>query len=80
MTTWGELATWSRELFQTLIGIGSDLRKLPAEKQYAAAPIVTLLQTLEGLDAIEPTATLQMLRDLLDVLARRLPAPGRAFR
>lgn len=78
ITTWGELATWSRELFQTLIGIGSDLRTMPSDEQYAAGPIVSLLQTVESLDAIEPTASLQMLRDLLDVeLAGSLPRVGR---
>lgn len=65
MTGWSELAGWCRELFSTLIGSDAAMRTLPAEEQYAAATIVSLLQGLDVLDEMDGAADLAGLRDLL---------------
>lgn len=78
MTTWRELASWCQQLFTTLLGSPESLSKLPPEEQYAAAAIVSILHGLEGLDTVETSANLQILRDVLDAeLAGSLPRVGR---
>jgi RecB family exonuclease len=78
MSTWHDLATWCRELFTTLVGSDTTLSKLPAEEQYAAATVVSLLRGLESLDAVDGSATLATLRDVIELeLAGSLPRVGR---
>ena len=78
MSTWHDLASWCLGLFTTLVGAEDVLRKLPLEEQYAAASVVSLLRALDGLDAVDPSATLGALRDVLELeLAGSLPRVGR---
>lgn len=65
MTTWADLSSWCFELFGALVGSDVALQKLPAEEQYAAGTVVSLLRSLEGLDAIDDSASLAALRDIL---------------
>ncbi len=74
MSTWHDLATWCLDLFRTLIGSDETLRILPAEEQYSAATVVSLLRGLDGLDTVDRSATLATLRDVLELeLAGSLP-------
>jgi RecB family exonuclease len=78
MRTWRELAGWALDLFTGLVGAAATLERLPAEEQYAAASVTSLLTGLIGLDAVEPAADLAALRDVLDAeLAASLPRVGR---
>ena len=78
MTTWRELASWTTELFAALVGSDATLDRLPPEEQYAAATVSTLLAGLVGLDAVERSADLGALRDVLDSeLAASVPRVGR---
>ncbi len=74
MSTWSDLAGWCLDLFTTVIGSDDTLRTLPAEEQYSAATVVSLLRGLGGLDAVDGSATLATLRDVLELeLAGSLP-------
>ena len=78
MATWTDLSAWCTTLFTRLVGDGGDLRRLPPEEQYAAATITSLLDGLGSLDAVDPTASFQALRELLDLeLSSALPRVGR---
>ena len=78
LTTWHELSTWCLSVFTTLVGELDELRHLPQEEQYAAASVVSLLRGLDGLDALDTSANLQALRDVLATdLATGLPRVGR---
>lgn len=78
MSSWHDLATWALSLSENLIGPPDELTKLPAEEQYAASTVVSLLRALDGLDAIEAAASFDAMCDLLDVeLAASLPRMGR---
>lgn len=78
MTTWAELATWCRQLVETLVGDLGELRAVPPDEQYAVAPLLGILDGLQALAGIESTASLELLIDVLDVeLAGTLPRVGR---
>jgi ATP-dependent helicase/nuclease subunit B len=78
LTSWRELSTWCLELFETVIGAGTTLTRLPVEEQYAAAAIVSVLRSLGGMDGVDAAPTLQRLRDVLSAeLAGALPRVGR---
>jgi ATP-dependent helicase/nuclease subunit B len=78
MTSWRDLASWCLDLFTRLIGEGPALLKLPAEEQYAAAAVTMLLRSLDVLDAVDGSASLQTLRDVLDLeLTASLPRTGK---
>jgi ATP-dependent helicase/nuclease subunit B len=78
MRTWHELADWCLNLFTTLVGDEEALRVLPTAEQYAAATIISVLRGLAGLDAVDTSASLDVLRDALDAeLAGALQRVGR---
>jgi ATP-dependent helicase/nuclease subunit B len=78
MTSWRDLASWCLELFTSVIAEGSDLLRLPAEEQVAAATITSLLSSLAVLDEVDDCASLQTLRDVLDLeLGAALPRVGK---
>jgi ATP-dependent helicase/nuclease subunit B len=78
LTTWSELSGWALELFHNLYGEAHQLLRLPSEEQYAAAAVEQTLRGLAGLDAFEPTAMLQRLREVLDLeVETALPRVGR---
>jgi RecB family exonuclease len=65
-------------LFTSLIGDGADLVRLPAEEQAAAATVTSLLGSLVVLDDVDDSASLQTLRDVLDLeLSAALPRLGK---
>jgi RecB family exonuclease len=64
--TWGELSEWAERLFTTLVGELESLRTLPAEEQYAATAVVSILRGLAVLDGVGATPSLQGLRDVLE--------------
>ena len=78
LDTWESLAAWCRSLFASLVGQDKDLLKLPPEEQYAAATITRTLDGLAGLDTVDPSASFQALREVLDLeLSSALPRVGR---
>jgi ATP-dependent helicase/nuclease subunit B len=78
MTSWHELAGWCLKLFSSLVGEGPDLLRLPPEEQYAAAVVTSLLHSLAVLDAVDGSASLQTLREVLDSeLTAALPRVGK---
>jgi ATP-dependent helicase/nuclease subunit B len=78
LTSWADLSTWALALFQDLYGKPTDLAKLPAEEQYAAAVIEGTVRGLAGLTSFEPTTHLDRLVDVLGVeLESALPRVGR---
>ncbi|MFC6151848.1 PD-(D/E)XK nuclease family protein [Mumia xiangluensis] len=78
MTSWRDLAAWCLELFTTLVGAPDELRTLPPDEQYAAAAVVSTLRGLASLEDVEGSASLTMLRDVLEVeLDASLPRVGR---
>jgi ATP-dependent helicase/nuclease subunit B len=78
MTTWHDLAPWCLNLFTSLVADGPKLLRLPAEEQAAAATITSLLSSLAVLDALDDRASLERLRDVLDLeLSAALPRLGK---
>ncbi|HTK67708.1 MAG TPA: PD-(D/E)XK nuclease family protein [Pseudonocardia sp.] len=65
-STWAELGEWAERLLTTLIGELESLRTLPAEEQYAATTVVTILRGLAALDDVGVVPSLQGLRDVLE--------------
>ncbi len=64
--TWAELGEWAQQLFTTLVGELDSLRALPAEEQYAATAVISILGSLATLDELGVAPSLQGLRDVLD--------------
>jgi ATP-dependent helicase/nuclease subunit B len=78
MTSWHDLAAWCLDLFTSLMGEGTDLLHLPDEEQAAAATITSVLNSLAVLDEVDDRASLQTLRDVLDLeLGGALPRVGK---
>ena len=76
--TWTELSAWGLQLFETLLGAGEDLARLPVEEQYAAAAITSVFNGLDVLDIIESPASLTALREVLESeLSGTVPRVGR---
>jgi ATP-dependent helicase/nuclease subunit B len=77
-TTWGELGPWALDLFHRLFGDGVALARLPQEEARAAGLVERVLSGLRGLDDIEPTAGLPLLREVVDLeLGDSRPRVGR---
>lgn len=78
LRTWDDLSGWALHLFHDLYGDPVSLRRLPPEEQYAAAVIETSLNSLPTLGALESTATLDRLREVLALdVESALPTVGR---
>lgn len=76
ITSWTLLADWAEQMFSTLIDV--DLRTLPVEEQYAAVTVRSVLQGISILDTVDGAASLDALRDILDLeLASALPRVGK---
>jgi RecB family exonuclease len=76
--TWTALSSWAMRLFADLYGDESALAQLPAEEQYAAVTVESVLRGLGQLDAVEPVAGLDALVTALALeLEAALPRVGR---
>ncbi|MFI7068481.1 PD-(D/E)XK nuclease family protein [Kribbella sp. NPDC050124] len=74
LETWSELAGGVLQLFQDLFG---DYSSLPVEEQYAAVAVEGSLKGLSTLDELGTPASLNVLRDVLDLeLQQSLPRVG----
>lgn len=74
LRSWPELSAWGLELFEQLIGDGTNL---PEEEQYAAVAIGQTLRGLATLDTLGAPASLAILRDVLEIeLELALPRAG----
>lgn len=74
---WRALATWAADLFRDLYGRAEDVRGMPAEEQYAAVVIESVLRGLAGLDG-GADADLPLLVEVLGLeLESALPRVGR---
>src|SRR5581483_3138727 len=74
-STWAELCGWAEGLFTTLVGEPEELRSLPAEEQYAATAVVSILRGLAVLDEVGVAPGLQGLRDVLETELAGARAP-----
>ena len=74
LRTWSALSAWGVDLFEQLIGDGTNL---PEEEQYAAVAVGQTLRGLTTLDALGAPASLATLRDVLEIeLGQSLPRAG----
>lgn len=75
MESWTDLSRWAVEFIELLF---DDLTRLPAEEQYAATAVLSVLRGLPVLDDVEGAASIAGLRQTLESeLADSLPRVGR---
>jgi ATP-dependent helicase/nuclease subunit B len=78
LTSWRELGDWCYRLFDTVLGVGDELLRLPPEEQHSAAAVTTLLAGVASLDSVGTPASLDGLRQLLNLeLSSSVPRVGR---
>jgi ATP-dependent helicase/nuclease subunit B len=78
LRSWPELAQWALGLFRELFDTGDGFERLPAEEKAAVATIETVFAALGELAAIEPVASYETLRDVVESeLDAARPSVGR---
>ena len=76
--SWATVASWALDAYHALLGTEENHRRLPEEEQRAAERVERILAGLRGLDAVETTADLAALREVVELeLADDLPRTGR---
>lgn len=66
--SWSGLSAWAIDLLHQYVGAPEDLSvRLPIEEQYAAVVLEQTLLRLVELDAVQPTASTSLLRDVLEL-------------
>lgn len=66
--SWSALSTWAVELFHRCFGAPEELAgHLPLDEQYAAVVLQQTLRRLGELDAVQSTASLALLQDVLEL-------------
>ena len=66
LRTWPDLAAWATAFFRDLFDAGQGFDRLPAEEQAAVAVVEGVLSGLGELAAIEPIASFETLRDVVE--------------
>lgn len=79
MTSWVALAEWAFTLFHDLYGSPESFTRLPADEQYAAVAIESVIQSLAALEEFEPgSASVSAMHDIMESeLESALPRVGR---
>ncbi|WP_290808117.1 PD-(D/E)XK nuclease family protein [Herbiconiux sp.] len=66
--SWSALSSWAVEMFHRCFGAPEELAgHLPLDEQYAAVVLEQTLRRLGELDAVQPTASLALLQDVLEL-------------